>query len=116
MTTGYVDRLCQSLAKNYDARMPITIRVIDSDIVYGFTLPGSFVHINKGLILQAQTEAELAEALAHGIAHMALRSATNLVTRGDLIQLASIPALIFVPYLWEGWVGHDPCARPPCYF
>ena len=111
MATDYVDRLCQSLAKNSDAHMPITIRVIDSDIPDGFTLPGGFLYINKGLILQAQTEAELAGALAHGIAHTALRSATKLATRGNLIQLASIPALIFVPSWVGGWVGYDQYAN-----
>ena len=106
MATDYVDRLCQSLAKNSDAHMPIAIRVIDSDIPDRFTLPGGFLYINKGLILQAQTEAELAGALAHGIAPTALRSATKLATRGNLIQLASIPALIFVPSWVGGWVGY----------
>ncbi len=107
MTTGYVDRLCQTLAKNSDARMPITIRVIDSDVADGFTLPGGFLYMNKGLILQAQTGAELAGALAHGIAHTALRSSTKLATRENLIQLASIPSMIFVPSRKAGWVGYD---------
>jgi predicted Zn-dependent protease len=113
MTTGYLNRLCQSLAKNSDAQMPITVRMIDSDIADGFTLPGGFLYINKGLLLQVQTEAGLAGALAHGIAHTALRSATKLATRADeLIQSASIPALIFLPYVRESsWVGYDPYAK-----
>jgi predicted Zn-dependent protease len=111
LTAEYVDRLCQSLTKNSDVQMPITIRVIDSDIADGLTLPGGFLYINKGLILEAQTEAELAGALAHGIAHTALRSSTRLATRADLIQLGSIPAMIFLPYGWAGWVGYDPYAK-----
>jgi len=108
MTTEYVDHLCQSLKKNSDAQMPITVRVIDSDVAEGFTLPGGFLYINKGLILQSETEAELAGALAHGIAHTAMRSATKLATRGDLTQLISIPAMILLPY---GWVGYDSYAK-----
>jgi len=65
LTTEYVNRLCQSLTRNSDAQMPITIRVIDSGFPDGFTLPGGFLYINKGLILHAQTEAGLAGALAH---------------------------------------------------
>src|SRR5260370_22418999 len=111
MTTGYMGRLCQSLAKNSDAHMPITIRVINSDIPDGFTLPGGLLYINKGLILQTQTEAELGGPLAHGIAHTGLRSATKLATREDLIQLNSIPALIFTPYSLASWTGYDPYAK-----
>jgi len=111
LTTEYVNRLCQSLTRNSDAQMPITIRVIDSGFPDGFTLPGGFLYINKGLILHAQTEAELAGALAHGIAHTALRGSTRLATRASLIQLGSIPAMIFLPHGWTGWVGFDPYAK-----
>lgn len=98
VVTSYLDRIGQNIAKNSDAQFPITIRVIDSDVLNAFTLPGGFQYINSGLILQAEGEAELAGVLAHGIAHTALRSSTKVATKSELMQLASIPSMIFIPY------------------
>jgi beta-barrel assembly-enhancing protease len=95
---AYVDRIAQNIAKNSDAQFPITIKVIDSDMLNAFTLSGGFQYVNSGLILQTEGEAELAGVLANGIAHTALRSSTREVTKAELMQLASIPAMIFIPY------------------
>src|SRR3712207_7262925 len=42
-----------------DAKIPFTIKVIDSDEVNAFALPGGFFYVNKGLILAADNEAEV---------------------------------------------------------
>jgi predicted Zn-dependent protease len=99
----YLNRVGQKIAKSSDARFPITIRVIDSESIDAFTLPGGLQYINKGLILQTEGEAELAGVLAHGIAHTAMRSATMEATKGELMQLATIPLIILGP---GGWSGH----------
>jgi predicted Zn-dependent protease len=56
----YVNRVGQNLVRNSDARVPFTIKVIDSDEVNAFALPGGFFYVNSGLILRAQEESELA--------------------------------------------------------
>jgi beta-barrel assembly-enhancing protease len=99
---AYLDRIAQNIAKNSDARFPITIRVIDSEEINGFTLPGGFQFINKGLFLQAEGEAELAGVLAHGIAHTAIRSSTTEATKGEFMQLATIPLILLGPGGWAG--------------
>jgi predicted Zn-dependent protease len=91
----YVNRLGQNLVRNSDARVPFTIKVIDSDEINAFALPGGFFYVNSGLVLAADEEAELAGVMAHEIAHVAARHATRQATRGSLLNLASIP-LIFV--------------------
>ena len=91
----YVNRIGQNLVRNSDARVPFTIKVIDSDEINAFALPGGFFYVNSGLILAADEEAELAGVMAHEIAHVAARHATRQATRGNLLNLASIP-LIFV--------------------
>ncbi len=91
----YVNRIGQNLVRNSDARVPFTIKVIDSDEVNAFALPGGFFYVNTGLVLAADEEAELAGVMAHEIAHVAARHATRQATRGQLLNLASIP-LIFV--------------------
>jgi len=91
----YVNRIGQNLVRNSDARVPFTIKVIDSDEINAFALPGGFFYVNSGLILAADEEAELAGVMAHEIAHVAARHATRQMTRGNLANLATIP-LIFV--------------------
>jgi predicted Zn-dependent protease len=104
--TDYVNRLAQKIAQNSDARLPITIRVIDSDVLDAFTLPGGFQYINTGLILQTEGEAELAGVLARGIAHAALRSFTRDATKGELMQLSTIP-LTLGPGGWAGYGSYE---------
>jgi beta-barrel assembly-enhancing protease len=97
----YVNRVGQNLVRNSDAKVPFTIKVLDSEEVNAFALPGGFFFVNTGLILKAENEAELAGVMAHEIAHVAARHGTKQATRGELINIASIP-LIFM----GGWTGY----------
>ncbi len=99
--TEYVNRLVQTVAHNSDARVPFTIKVIDSDEVNAFALPGGFMFVNTGLLLRADNEAELAGVLAHEIAHVAARHGTRQATRGQLVNYGTLP-LIFM----GGWAGY----------
>ena len=103
VVTEYVNRVGQNLVRNSDAKVPFTIKVIDSDEVNAFALPGGFFYVNSGLILRANEESELAGVMAHEIAHVAARHGTKQATKGDIIQLASIPAMIMLPYGWAGY-------------
>jgi hypothetical protein len=93
--TEYVNRIGQTLVRNSDAQVPFTIKVIDSDEVNAFALPGGFFYVNSGLILAADEESELAGVMAHEIAHVAARHATRQMTRGNWANIGTIP-LIFV--------------------
>ena len=95
VVSEYVNRVGQNLVRNSDSKVPFTIKVIDSDEVNAFALPGGFFYVNSGLVLAADEEAELAGVMSHEIAHVAARHATRQMTRGNLANLASIP-LIFV--------------------
>src|SRR3954467_1875266 len=91
----YVNRVGQNLVRNSDAKVPFTIKVIEDPVVNAFALPGGFFFVQSGLILKADTEAELAGVMAHEIAHVAARHATRQATRSEIAQLATIP-LIFM--------------------
>ena len=91
----YINRVGQNLVRNSDAQVPFTIKVIDSDDVNAFALPGGFFYVDSGLILAAENESELAGVMSHEIAHVAACHAARENTRGQLMNLASIP-LIFV--------------------
>jgi predicted Zn-dependent protease len=100
VVSEYVNRIGQNLVRNSDAKVPFTIKVIDSDEVNAFALPGGFFFVNTGLILKADNEAELAGVMAHEIAHVAARHGTRQATRGELFNYGTIP-LIFM----GGWTG-----------
>jgi beta-barrel assembly-enhancing protease len=91
----YVNRIGQNLVRNSDAQVPFTIKVIDSDEINAFALPGGFFYVNSGLILAADEEAELAGVMAHEISHVAARHAMRQMTRANIAQIATIP-LIFL--------------------
>ena len=96
----YVDRLGQELVKHSDARVPFVIKVVDTDEVNAFALPGGFFYVNKGLILEAENESELAGVMAHEIAHVTARHASERMTKQQLLQFASIPALFVGGGYW----------------
>jgi len=91
----YVNRIGQNLVRNSDAKVPFTIKVIDSDEVNAFALPGGFFYVNSGLILAADEEAELAGVMAHEISHVAARHGMRQMTRANWAQIGTLP-LIFV--------------------
>lgn len=103
VVTEYVDRVAQNLVRNSDARVPFTVKVIDSDELNAFALPGGFFYVNSGLILAAAEEAELAGVMAHEIAHVTARHATKQATKAQIVEWATIPLIIFLPGGWAGY-------------
>ena len=107
IVVDYVNKVGQNLVRNSDARVPFTIKVIDSDQINAFALPGGFFYVYSGLILHADEESELAGVMGHEIAHVAARHGTRNATKMELTQLAMIPAMIFIPYTWAGYAMYE---------
>lgn len=103
VVTEYVNRIGQNLVRNSDSKVPFTIKVIDTNEINAFALPGGFFYVNSGLILAADNEAELAGVMAHEIAHVAACHVAREQTRSNIVNLASIP-LVFVP---GGWAVYE---------
>ena len=99
----YINRLGQNLVRNSDAKVPFTIKVLDTEEVNAFALPGGFFFVNSGLILKADSEAELAGVMAHEIAHVALRHGTKQATKSEIAQIGMIAASIALPWGWTGY-------------
>jgi len=94
--TEYINRVGQNIVLHSDAKVPFTIKVIDSDEVNAFALPGGFFYVNKGLLLAADNEAELAGVMAHEIAHVAARHAVENQTKASLLEYAALGGSIFL--------------------
>ena len=98
--TEYINRIGQNLVRNSDVEFPVTFRLIESDEVNAFTLPGGHIFINTGLIRISGNEAQLASAIAHELGHAAARHATRQATRSDLIEAGTLPLAVI-----GGWAG-----------
>ena len=96
MITEYVNRVGQNIVLHSDAKVPFTIKVIDSDEVNAFALPGGFFYVNKGLILVADNEAELAGVMAHETGHVAARHAVENQTKANLLEYLAMGGSIFL--------------------
>lgn len=97
----YINRIGQNLARNSDAKVPFTFRVLQNDVPNAFALPGGFIFVHTGLIGIAAEEDEFAAALAHEIAHVAARHLTCRETKAQLANIGTIPLSI----LLGGWAG-----------
>jgi len=95
VVTEYINRIAQNLVRNSDAKIPFTVKVIDSDEINAFALPGGFFYVNSGLILAADAESELAGVMAHEMSHVIAHHAARQMTRSQYARLGTIP-LIFV--------------------
>jgi predicted Zn-dependent protease len=94
--TEYVNRVGQNLVLHSDAKIPFTIKVIDSDEVNAFALPGGFFYVNKGLVLAADNEAELAGVMAHEISHVIARHGVENQTKANLMQYGTLAGIILL--------------------
>ncbi len=91
----FVNRIGQNIVLHSDAKVPFTIKVIDSNEVNAFALPGGFLYVNRGLLEAADNEAEVAGVLAHEIAHVAARHGIEQASKGEILNWASIPLIFF---------------------
>jgi predicted Zn-dependent protease len=87
MIKDYLNRLGQKSVRSSDAQFPFIIKVIDSKNPTVFSLPGGFLYIDVGLLLDVDSEAELAGLMAHEIAHSVARHATRIATRRFALDL-----------------------------
>ena len=95
--TDYINVVAQKIVRNSDAEVPFKVKVIDSDDIRAFGVPGGFLYVDSGLILATDGEAELATVVAHEIAHVAARHITRTATRRQLWSVANYAALFTGP-------------------
>ena len=114
--SDYINAIGQNLVRNSDSLVPFTIKVIESDDINAFALPGGFFYVDSGLILAADNEAELAGVMAHEIAHVAACHVARQNTRGKMMNMAAIPLMMIGGPI--GYAGYEALtiATPLTYF
>ncbi len=99
----YVNRIGQNLVRNSDAKIPFTIKVLDTDEINAMALPGGYFYVDSGLILACDSEDELAGVMAHEIAHVAAHHAAREMTKLGYMEIGSIPMIVFAQGSWTGY-------------
>lgn len=93
----FLNRVTQRLVRNSDEKLPVSIKILDSDQVLVIALPGGFLYISKGALRALGNEGELAGVLGHFMAHIAARHATRQATRAQLANLGSLGMVFVIP-------------------
>jgi predicted Zn-dependent protease len=78
---------------------PWTFKVVNSQDINAFALPGGFIYVNRGVLETAENEAQLAGVVAHEIGHVTMRHGTHQATQ---MMLAQMPLAIFGGVLGRG--------------
>ncbi|MBX2883255.1 MAG: M48 family metalloprotease [Granulosicoccus sp.] len=86
----YVREVGNRLAAVSDRKLPYEFNVINSSVPNAWALPGGKISINRGLLTEMRSEAELAAVLAHEIVHSAAKHGARAQSRGSLLQLAAV--------------------------
>ncbi|MEM7502376.1 MAG: M48 family metalloprotease [Pseudomonadota bacterium] len=84
--TEYVDGIGQRLAAVSDRPLPYEFVVLNNSVPNAWALPGGKIAINRGLLTELGSEAELAAVLGHEIVHAAARHSARQMERGMLLQ------------------------------
>ena len=87
----YVQKVGQKLASVSDRnKLPYEFVVLDNPIPNAWALPGGKIAINRGLLLELKSEAELAAVLSHEIVHSAARHGAKAMERSLLMQIGLV--------------------------
>src|SRR5688572_10039034 len=84
--TAYVAGVGQKLAAVSDRQLPYEFVVLNSSVPNAWALPGGKIAVNRGLLTELKSEAELAAVLGHEIVHAAARHGALAMQRGLLLQ------------------------------
>jgi len=90
----YVNRIGQNLARNSETQVQLTFKIVDTDEVNAFSLPGGFIFVDSGVLLAADNEAELAGVISHELAHVMACHDVQEIAREDLTEIASMPLIV----------------------
>jgi predicted Zn-dependent protease len=94
--TRYVNDVGQKLAVVADRKLPYEFSVLNNSVPNAWALPGGKIAVNRGLLTQLDSEAELAAVLGHEITHAAARHGAKSMERGMLLQGATVALAVGV--------------------
>lgn len=91
---AYVSQVGQRLAAVSDRKLPYEFHVLNNSVPNAWALPGGKIVINRGLLTELDSEAELAAVLGHEITHAAAKHTARNISRGLLLQGAMLATVL----------------------
>ncbi len=92
--TEYVSRVGQRVAAKSPIDLPWEFVVLNNSVPNAWAMPGGKIAVNRGLLTELGSEAELAAVLGHEVVHAAARHGAQSMERGMLLQGAMVAAAI----------------------
>lgn len=92
--TGYVQRVGQRVALQSGVNLPYEFVVLNNSVPNAWALPGGKIAINRGLLTELESEAELAAVLGHEVVHAAARHTAKQQSRAMLMQVGVLGTAI----------------------
>jgi predicted Zn-dependent protease len=87
LLTVYLSSLGQKVARaSRRPQIQYSFKIVNTDAVNAFSLPGGFIYVNRGLLGFTLNESELAGVLAHEIGHVVAYHSMNDVARRWLVD------------------------------
>lgn len=97
---AYVQELGAELAATTERPdLPWTFRVLDDPLINAFALPGGFIYVTRGILVQFESEAELVGVLGHEIGHVTARHSVSRISKAQLAQVGLGVGMILKPEL-----------------
>jgi predicted Zn-dependent protease len=93
--TAYVSEIGQKLAAVADRKLPYEFSVLNSSVPNAWALPGGKIAVNRGLLTELKSEAELAAVLGHEIGHVTARHSVRQQSQNLLTGILATGAAIF---------------------
>ncbi|HXK55260.1 MAG TPA: M48 family metalloprotease, partial [Gammaproteobacteria bacterium] len=84
--SAYVKAVGKRLAAVSDRKLPYEFAIVNDSSPNAWALPGGKIAVNRGLLVELDSEAELAAVLGHEIVHAAARHSAQGIERGMLLQ------------------------------
>jgi predicted Zn-dependent protease len=92
--SAYANEVGQKLAAVSDRKLPYEFTVLNESVPNAWALPGGKIAVNRGLLTELKSEAELAAVLGHEIVHAAARHGAKAQERGTLLQVGMAAAQV----------------------
>ena len=85
--TAYIKRLGDSVtSKIKNPPFPFVYKMVNDPQINAFCVPGGFVYVNTGILINAENEGQVVGVMGHEIAHAILRHSANQMSKGMLLQ------------------------------
>ena len=94
--TSYIQAVGGRLAAQSSRELPFEFNIINDSVPNAWALPGGKIVVNRGLLTELQSEAELAAVLGHEIVHADAAHGARGQSKGVFTQVGAIAGMIYL--------------------